>query len=973
MQVVRRLAAIIVSVSLALSCSATLAHGPSERALLARTEVEPRSEAAATLTGTVNEIIIDDLTRGTSHRYLDLIADDGSIVPLQGRAAEGLAKNARVEVSGRRQGQALEVEGVRTVASGGASAGAEKSVIELDGTLAMLHADDFAGGKSMFVYEVHLAQGGVRRLRMGSLPVPLEPGMRVRVAGRVERDGESVTPERLTILALPTSTIATDGAVAKAATANSVLVIMANFSNTVAPAYTAAQAQQVMTTNDDSVANFFRETSYGQQLMNVTVTPSWVRMNLAQPASCGSSDWGNIGSSADAAAKALGAAYDPAAYQFVVYLFPRVSACGWLGLAYISRPHKAWINGVNAFGTGTIAHEMGHNFGLLHAASLRCNGAVIGGTCSSTEYGDPFDTMGNQRTMHYNAMQKAKLGWIPASSVKTHTGGSATYTLSPLETTGGATYAIKIPTTSTNRTYWLEFRQPIGFDAELASYPNNGAQVRVSSPFETMCGGCDNYSDDTQMLDMTPATSSFTDATLVVGKTFTDSSYGLNVTVTSATASALTIQVSSGGATPPSPAPTTTTITGTPNPSMAAAMVTFTATVAGSSPTGSVTFTDGGNPIPGCGAVNVSGSGNVRTGACATITLAAGSHSVAAAYSGDGGNAASASAPMTQTVTAVTGGTNVALASNGAVAIASSTHDASYAASYAIDNKRSGSNWGAGGGWNDGTSWAFPDWLQINFNGSKTIDRVVVYTVQDNFLNPVEPTDSMTFTQYGLTAFQVQGWNGSGWVTLASVTGNNLVKRTVTFNPYTTDRIRIYVTGAKDGVWSRITEVEAWTSASSPMTNYALSANGAVATASSTHDASYAASYAIDNKRSGANWGAGGGWNDGTPWAFPDWLQVKFNGPKTIERVVVYTVQDNFLNPVEPTDSMVFTLYGITDFQVQGWNGSSWVTLASVSGNNLVKRSVSFSPYTTDRIRIYVTGAKDGFWSRITEVEAWGS
>jgi hypothetical protein len=70
---------------------------------------------------------------------------------------------------------------------------------------------------------------------------------------------------------------------------------------------------------------------------------------------------------------------------------------------------------------------------------------------------------------------------------------------------------------------------------------------------------------------------------------------------------------------------------------------------------------------------------------------------------------------------------------------------------------------------------------------------------------------------------------------------------------------------------------------------------------------------------------------------------------------------------------MTFSLYGLTAFDVQGWNGSTWVTLGSVSGNNLVKRTVSFSPYTTDRIRIVTNGSADGIWSRITEIEAWGN
>jgi hypothetical protein len=315
----------------------------------------------------------------------------------------------------------------------------------------------------------------------------------------------------------------------------------------------------------------------------------------------------------------------------------------------------------------------------------------------------------------------------------------------------------------------------------------------------------------------------------------------------------------------------------------------------------------------------------------------------------------------------------VALASNGGVASASSTYSAGYAASGAIDGRRSGAGWGVSGGWNDGTRRTFPDWLQVAFNGTKTIDHVVVYSLQDNYQNPVEPTDAMTFSLYGLTAFQVQGWNGSAWVTLGSVSGNNLVKRTVAFSPFTTDRVRINVTGSKDGNWSRIAEVEAWTATgTNGQMDVALAANGSTATASSTHTGGYAPAGAIDGVRSGAGWGVSGGWNDATSKAFPDWLQVNFNAKRTIDHVVVYSVQDNYQYPVEPTTTMTFTRYGLTSFDVQAWNGTAWVTLASVRGNNLVKRTVWFPAYATDRIRISVLASADAAWSRIAEVEAWG-
>jgi hypothetical protein len=237
--------------------------------------------------------------------------------------------------------------------------------------------------------------------------------------------------------------------------------------------------------------------------------------------------------------------------------------------------------------------------------------------------------------------------------------------------------------------------------------------------------------------------------------------------------------------------------------------VTFTATVSGSAPTGSVNFKDGATSIAGCAAVALTGSGNARTAACATSSLSPGTHSIVATYGGDANNVGSSSAPLSQAVNS--GGAtsvNVALASNGGVASASSFY-AGFEPSGAINNERTGSNWGGHAGWNDSSVNVFPDWLQVNFAGPKTITRAVVYTLQDNYNNPVEPTDTMTFSLYGLVDFTVQGWNGASWVTLGTVTGNTLVKRTVNFTAFTTDRIRINITNALGG-YSRITEIEAW-------------------------------------------------------------------------------------------------------------------------------------------------------------------
>ncbi|HEY3178825.1 MAG TPA: hypothetical protein VGL25_08090, partial [Casimicrobiaceae bacterium] len=69
-------------------------------------------------------------------------------------------------------------------------------------------------------------------------------------------------------------------------------------------------------------------------------------------------------------------------------------------------------------------------------------------------------------------------------------------------------------------------------------------------------------------------------------------------------------------------------------------------------------------------------------------------------------------------------------------------------------------------------------------------------------------------------------------------------------------------------------------------------------------------------------------------------------------------------------DSQTFSLFGILDFTVQAWNGSTWTTVATISGNNLVKRTVTFPAVSTDAIRVTVTNALFGY-SRIVELEAW--
>jgi RHS repeat-associated protein len=308
---------------------------------------------------------------------------------------------------------------------------------------------------------------------------------------------------------------------------------------------------------------------------------------------------------------------------------------------------------------------------------------------------------------------------------------------------------------------------------------------------------------------------------------------------------------------------------------------------------------------------------------------------------------------------------NVALASNGATATASSTLNGTYPASKTNDGNR------MSGFWNDaGPANSFPDWLEIAFSASKTIDEVDVITLQDNYNSPSEPTEAMTFSVYGLTGYEVQYWTGSAWATVsgASITGNNKVWKKFTFAPITTTKIRVLANASPDG-WSRLVEVEAWETALSSSENVALASNGATATASSIYNGPYPASKTNDGNR------ALGWWNDAAPGnSFPDWLEVAFSGSKTIDEIDVITLQDNYASPVEPTETMTFAVYGLTGYDVQYWTGSAWATVSggSITGNNKVWKKFTFSPITTTKIRVLTNASSDGL-SRLVEVEAWST
>lgn len=358
------------------------------------------------------------------------------------------------------------------------------------------------------------------------------------------------------------------------------------------------------------------------------------------------------------------------------------------------------------------------------------------------------------------------------------------------------------------------------------------------------------------------------------------------------------------------------------------------------------------------------------------------------------------SAVLTFTIQTEAEGTNVASSSRGAIASASPTHPSgNFPPSAANNDDRTGRWWGTpAGGWNDASEGVYAaDWAQVNFKQPRIIDEVDVYTLRDGYATKVaDPTLTETFNTAqnsgeGIVDFDIQYKSGKGWKTVSCpndgavpcgrVTDNNLVRRRVKFSPVKTEAVRVAVHKSvvfSNNNYSRIVELEAW-----GKVNVALAANGAVATASSTTSpaeglGNYEPISAINGDTQGVGTGASYSnntfWRDGTQNTYPDWLQVDFAGKRSINEVHVYTLQDDYWHPVEPTEQMTFTQFGITNFEVQYWDSGQWWTIpgASVTGNNKVWRKFEFPEVYTDKIRVLVTQALFGR-SRIVELEAYAT
>jgi hypothetical protein len=241
-------------------------------------------------------------------------------------------------------------------------------------------------------------------------------------------------------------------------------------------------------------------------------------------------------------------------------------------------------------------------------------------------------------------------------------------------------------------------------------------------------------------------------------------------------------------------------------------------------------------------------------------------------------------------------------------------------------------------------------WMQVDLGAASTLNRFVVKHAgaggEDNAWNTRDFTIAVST-------------NGTTWSTVATVTGNTAATTTHTVTPVSARYVRLNVTtGASSGAnTARVYEFEAYGSSGPPPVNLAL---GRTATADTSCNANEGPAKAVNGSVSGGNtdkWCSGG---------TDKWLRVDLGTSASLSRFVVKHAgaggEDNAWNTRDFTIAV-------------SPNGTTWSTVATVTGNTAATTTHDVTPVTARYVRLNVSNGATGGTNtaRIYEFEAYGT
>ncbi len=401
----------------------------------------------------------------------------------------------------------------------------EKETV-LTGVYEFIHGDDFENGVVYSVHNLRVSDNNYTLYFSDEQKDPVfKPGLSVKLSGfAIDKKILITNKEQLKQI----SSVEPQVAGITTPTVKKLAIIMFNLRNNVKQVISPSSARSVTFTGTSSANKYYQEESFGAwQLQGKIRTDGDIygpyTINYDDVKNC---DYNNWSIAAENAAAAEG--FSPDGYTNIIYIFPSLGGCPGRAFAYLAGTRVFVTASYNA---ATVIHELGHNYSLEHSSSWACTGPTgakvsISSKCSASEYGD-FAVMGATTTYHMNNRSKGKLGFFsPENTLDVTTDGL--YTVVPVEinTTGVQTLRIPRQMDSAGNIldyYYLEFRQPYGFDNFAAIEPKvNGLLIRVAPAYLSV--GRSFLLDAT-----TPALTNFTDAPLALNQTFTDSAAGVSI------------------------------------------------------------------------------------------------------------------------------------------------------------------------------------------------------------------------------------------------------------------------------------------------------------------------------------------------------------------------------------------------------------------------------------------------------------
>ncbi len=441
--------------------------------------------------------------------------------------------------------------------SGAAPAAADHPGKLVQGTVVTDHADDFRKRKPLarplFTLRTKRTERRLRFKRAVSRK-RLRVRSTVRVRGRVKK--RSIDVRRL---GKPRRRLRARAADVQSGPRKTAVVLI-RFSGGSPNQFSPAAARAKVFGDPESTNAYFQEASDGDVSLVGHVQPEGdVFGAYTVTRGSGSCDNSYAGWRNSALYQAVAGGLQQQEYDHLVYVLPPGSGCAWSGLAAVG---GNWSMLNDTLDTWVVAHELGHNMDLDHAAADTCLGpgwtvVPLSADCSSDEYGDPYDVMGNHGSRLFNAAHRLSTGWLLGSQSRTISQNGtfsldALYDSNPLTLdTGTRVLRVRRPD---GRELHLEVRRPFGLfdDYSGGSAVVNGLSVRIDR------GPLNQGYDDrtTHLLDMgTSTTNYFYDSALPIGQTFTDPISTTSITLNALGPSGATVSVDLTGSGPDRRAP----------------------------------------------------------------------------------------------------------------------------------------------------------------------------------------------------------------------------------------------------------------------------------------------------------------------------------------------------------------------------------------------------------------------------------